>query len=316
MEQWTSSQQPSQKGRTLLFVLFGFFSVVFLVVFIGVVAWFVGIIKPQEQNQLSANQLEEKTDRQIIIDGTIDTPEKTEQRKLITKAQNRQVESPKEETVPLENNASNPEIEKENSERELKTGSDSSMIEVLPDLNEPEINRYLSNFWEHGLGDYSYRNPDYENLLYYAFDYIWFEEYEKVSFDESYMSISTFDINNFLERYFNLNVPERSFGTYEYRQGRFYCPMAAYGQIGLPLSICDKIEKKDGYYSISFYNVYVYFEDYENGDMNPTPPEAYYRFDMEKIQADSFCEIEGQGSCILKWMDNRLVTLEYSSVFW
>lgn len=316
MEQWTSSQQPSKKGRTLLFALLGFLSVVFLVIFIGVVAWFVGVIKPQERNQLSANQLEEKTDRQIIIDGTIETPEKTEQRKLITKAQDRQVESPKEETVPLENNVSNPEIEKENSERELKTGSDSPMIEELPDLNVPEINHYLSNFWYCGLCDYSHEAPDYENLLSYAFTYISLNEFEKVQYNAAYTSISKSDINACLERFFNLNVPERSFGVYEYKQGRFYCPSFGYGEIGMPISICDKIEKKDGYYLISFYNVYVNYESCEIWDMNPTPIESYYRFDIEKIQADSFCEIEGQGSCTLKWIDNRLVTLEYSSVFW
>ena len=178
-----------------------------------------------------------------------------------------------------------------------------------------ELGSFLTIFRTHRLREYSAENIDYEKLLDFAYSYIKFEERGKVTSEGVYDVILKADIDEVLDLFFEKTVPTENFGEYLYADGKFYYPAADSGDIGLPLAVVDEIEtNEEGNYNVTFYEVYVYFEDFESGLTNPTDWNAYYEYNMEQVRNDDFCEIERKMNCVLKWQDDRFVLLEYRAV--
>lgn len=187
-------------------------------------------------------------------------------------------------------------------------------VSKFADLTEfqQEISRYLSTLLESGLTEYSEYNIDYSQLLWIAYRYVYEKEYEKIGYEDEYCTISVCDINSILENYFDVSVPDKSFGDIICQDNKFYFPVKDFGEIGMKVAIIDSIDVDNNDYVVTFYNVYVYPENMENGTENPiTNWDEYYGYDAEKMNNDEFCEIVNHYNAKIKTKGEKLILLKF-----
>ena len=176
-----------------------------------------------------------------------------------------------------------------------------------------ELNSYLSFFSRYELHNYSVKNPDYLRLLTFVFLYMESEERQKLQHTETHDVANKSDIDEVVMKYFDITIPEQDYDIYTYANGTFSHPMWDWGLFATPLSIAEKVEINDqGNYVVEFTNFYVDFDGIETGEVNPTTLDDYYKYDIEKVMQDRFCEIRQRGKCEIKKQNDKYIMLEYS----
>lgn len=188
--------------------------------------------------------------------------------------------------------------------------------EILQDENKEDLylilSRYISdNILGNGLGNYCQENIDYSKLLWFAYYHMYGSQ--KIIYEEGYDTIIEVDVNNLIKQIFDISIPCQDFGEVLYKDNKFYYPVMDYGEIGMPIAIIKDIYlDENDRYNVSFYNVYVYPEDFESGVLNPIENwDVYYEYNIQDVSNDQFCEIDGEGVCILERKNNNFIILEY-----
>lgn len=195
----------------------------------------------------------------------------------------------------------------------LENQNTNEKIDLLKIYSKRDLNEYLSKLLLTGFYEYSEQTPDFSNLMWFVFFYCDYYSNEKITYGEQYCVISELDVNELLRFYFNIDAPRGNIDFIKYRDGKFYFPTVDYGDIGRSIGITKQIDSRgDKEYSVIFYEIYIYPEDFESGEQNPIDDwNLYYGYEFEQIQNDKFCEVEGIGTCVLKEVDGRLVISEF-----
>lgn len=199
----------------------------------------------------------------------------------------------------------------------LENYDDSKLIEVINQKDlYLKLSEYISNnILGNRLGNYSQDNIDYSKLLWF----VYYHSYgsNKMSYEiensKEYAVISEVDVNELLEKFFGVRVSCQRYGEIQYQDNKFYYPYSDWGDIGMPVAIIENVYlDENNRYNISFYDAYVYPENFENGMVNPLEDwDVYYGYSVQEAFDDPFCEIDGKNTCVLEKRNNDFVILEY-----
>lgn len=182
----------------------------------------------------------------------------------------------------------------------------------LKSSNE-EFSRYLSVLLDSNLKRYSEHNIDYLNLLRTTYHYIYEKKRDKMEIQDEYYVVDVREVNDFLQEYFNVSVPCETYEDIIYNNNKFYFPAGDYGDIGRTVAIIENIHYIDeNMYEVTFYDTYVYPENWDTGAVNLIEDwDIYYSYDVQQMKNDEFVEVSGIGKSILKQEGERFIVLEY-----
>lgn len=182
------------------------------------------------------------------------------------------------------------------------------IVEDAINFSDKEWNEYLSLFLCTHLTDYSGQEQDFSKLMWFAYWYIEWNDFNKITYDNEYAIISEVDINKVLEHYFDKISPHNSIDNILYNDGMFYYPSTDYGEIGRQIAIVNKIELINNGYKIYFDTAYIYPENVDTGELNPIEDwDEYYGYSLEQIKTNKFCEMRGVGEAVLEMNNNRAI---------
>lgn len=177
--------------------------------------------------------------------------------------------------------------------------------------SKEEISQYLSILLECNLREYSFENVDYLNLLWVAYRYIYENETYKIEFNEESYDIRESDVNDFIKKYFNILIPCESFDGVIYQDGKFCYSGGDYGNVGRTVAIVEDVSVDNNQYTVTFYDTYIYLEDFTAGKVNPINDwHEYYGYNIEMVSEDEFCQVNGKGTAILEDTGNEIIVKE------
>lgn len=184
-----------------------------------------------------------------------------------------------------------------------------SNINLLDSYNNEQyhdLNVFLSNFSEalFGFESYDSNSPNYGDLLNFAY---WHNNINKKdntglinNFGNMEMYVTEEAVDSTIDKYFGINVPHQSFGSFTYRDGLF-CMPAASGEGNCYVSVAKSMsEVGDGTYVVSF-GAFVYKNEYDMsaGEWNECSNEAYWSNYDTIIRSGVWSEIY-TGTAIVK----------------
>lgn len=170
---------------------------------------------------------------------------------------------------------------------------------------EEYFSRYLSILLESKLQAYSEQNVNYRHLLSAAYHYIYQRKSEQVDFEDEYYVVLGREINDFLEKYFNISVPYETIDNIVCKDDKFYFPATDYGDygsVGQTVAIIEKVRCIDkNIYEVTFYDAYVYPENWDGEKENPMEDwDTYYSYSVQQMRSDEFIEVSGKGVSIIE----------------
>lgn len=184
-------------------------------------------------------------------------------------------------------------------------------ISIKDKYTNRELSELISFLLDCHLQEYSESNPDFKELMWFAYSCLGREN--KITYEDNWAIISESDVNSILNLYLDINAPQNDIGEIQYMSGKYLYPCIDYGELGWSIAIIDQVEEdQNGDCLIKFYNTYIYPENFETGEINLIDDwKEYCGYTIEQIQENKFSTIIGIGTCKLKQVNGRLVISEF-----